>query len=211
MKKLREIDPYIADAGITIPEEDEKYNRFHSPTTGEFASGGGSAAGGMDSKVAKQVNDWKTEQKWTQEGMTRANERVNQAQQTHGFFSFQAKQAKKDASAIEQKDLKLRQKIGDWEGLAVHPDTASGTLKKAGNLPSKGRASSMVSGYSTYSNGFEVTPSKGRLIVSYRHGSVASQETIKMATEGALGKYATALTGAGFSATREGDNLVVSK
>ena len=37
-------DPYIKDAGIAIPGEDEKYNRFHSPTTGEFASGGGGIA-----------------------------------------------------------------------------------------------------------------------------------------------------------------------
>ena len=38
---MKQIDPYIKDAGIAIPGEDEKYNRFHSPTTGEFASGGG--------------------------------------------------------------------------------------------------------------------------------------------------------------------------
>jgi hypothetical protein len=45
---VKQIDPYIKDAGIAIPGEDEKYNRFHSPTTGEFASSGGGGAGEND-------------------------------------------------------------------------------------------------------------------------------------------------------------------
>jgi len=37
---MKQIDPYIKDAGIAIPGEDEKYNLAHD-RTGKFASGGG--------------------------------------------------------------------------------------------------------------------------------------------------------------------------
>jgi len=41
MSLSKSVDPYLKDAGIAIPAEDEKYNPHHSPTTGEFSSGGG--------------------------------------------------------------------------------------------------------------------------------------------------------------------------
>jgi len=85
--KLKEIDPYIADAGIAIPAEDEKYNMFHSPTTGEFSSsGGGAGARGnfltqdpsatMFGAVQKQVGDGPLEVKmgpWRKGGMGSAD------------------------------------------------------------------------------------------------------------------------------------------
>jgi len=43
---LKEVDPYLEDAGIAVPAEDEKFNPYHSPTTGEFSSGGGGAGAG---------------------------------------------------------------------------------------------------------------------------------------------------------------------
>jgi len=41
MTFLKQIDPYIENAGIAISEDGEKFNRSHSPATGRFSSGGG--------------------------------------------------------------------------------------------------------------------------------------------------------------------------
>ena len=44
---MKQIDPYIKDAGIAIPGEDEKYNLAHD-RTGKFASSGGIATAIVD-------------------------------------------------------------------------------------------------------------------------------------------------------------------
>jgi len=66
---LKEIDPYIADAGIAVPAEDEKFNPFHSPTTGEFSSGGGGGAGGVSAGGYKKATRKSISHALDKEGM----------------------------------------------------------------------------------------------------------------------------------------------